>query len=459
MSIPSELSRGWQLHQQKQLAEAEQLYRSALAKSPRDANAWCYLGMALNDQRQYAGAVEAYETALQIQPQFAIVLNNLGNSLRYLGEIDRADDCFQKAIDLKPDYVNAFKNRGTLHAWTRNLDLALKYYGQALECSPHDAELHRNLGVIYLLQGRFHEGWEEYRWRWKVGDLHRLPSIPVWDGVDLNGKSIVLTAEQGLGDTLHFARFASILRERGARTMIYCPPALLALLQVSPDLGFVYPNNLPLPQAFHYQSSLLDVADMLNVDIDTIPSMSEYIRPATHLVEYWKIRFPAKKEGLRVGIAWQGNSEHQADMYRSIPLSNFEPLSRLEGIELVCLQKGFGSEQLDSWQGAPLVRLDPSVDTSSGSFMDSAAIIKHLDLVISSDTATAHLAAALGTPTWIPLSYVPDWRWLLERSDSPWYPSVRLFRQAQMGDWQTVFQQIAQELPLLLSKKSIGQNS
>jgi len=453
-TFESELSRGWRLHQQKHLAEAERIYRTVLAKSPKDANAWCYLGIALNDQRRYAQAVQAYETALSLNPRFPIALNNLGNSLRYLSEFDRADQCFQQAIDLKPDYFNAFKNRGTLHAWTRNLELALKYYGQALQLSPNDAELHRNLGVIYLLQGRFHEGWREYRWRWKVGDLHRLPNLPVWDGCDLKGKSIVLTAEQGLGDTLHFARFASVLRQHGARTMIYGPPSLLALLQSSSDLGWAYPNNLPLPQPFQFQCSLLDVADFLNVDLDSIPGMSRYIRPAGHLCDYWKPNFPRKSHGVRVGIAWQGNPEHQADIYRSMPLSHFEPISRLEGVELVCLQQGFGLDQVNRWQGFPLTQLDPSVDASGGSFMDTAAIISMLDLVISSDTSIAHLAAAIGTPTWIPLSFVPDWRWLLGRSDSPWYPSVKLFRQSEPGQWSTVFRQIGEELQGLVSVKT-----
>lgn len=444
-----ELNRGWRLHQQQRLAEAEQIYRSVLAKAPQDANAWCYLGISLHDQKQYPQAVQAYEKALSLKPDFPIALNNLGNSLRYLSEFDRADDCFQKAIDLKPDYFNAYKNRGTLHAWTRNLVLALEYYSQALQLSPNDAELHRNLGVIYLLQARFPEGWSEYRWRWKVGDLHRLPNIPVWDGSDPAGKTIVLTAEQGLGDTLHFVRFATMLRQRGARTLVYCQPALLPLLQASPELGSVYPNNLPLPQSFQYQCSLLDVADLLNLDSQTIPAISHYIRPAGHLCDYWRQRFPAKTSGLRVGIAWQGNPDHQADNYRSVPLKFFESISRLEGVELVCLQRGVGLEQLATWQGAPIVALDPAVDTSSGSFMDTAAIMQLLDLVISSDTSIAHLAAATGVPTWIPLSFVPDWRWMLDRTDSPWYPSVRLFRQPKPGDWPAVFQNMGEQLESL----------
>jgi|688.fasta_scaffold00058_12 Tfp pilus assembly protein PilF len=460
-SLQSELNRGWQMHQQQRIAEAEQIYRQVLAQAPQDANAWCYLGIALNDQRRYQQAVEAYEKALVLDSQFPIALNNLGNSLRYLGQIERADDCFQKAIDLKPDYFNAFKNRGTLHAWNGNYELALQHYSQALELSPNDAELHRNLGVIFLLLGKFRKGWNEYRWRWQVGDLKRLAGIPVWDGSSLENKSIVLTAEQGLGDTLQFVRFAQLLRQCGARTLVYCQPALLALLQNSPQLGSAFPNNLSLNelspgQRFDFQCSLLDVADILNIDQNSIPGQSGYISPAEHLVGYWRCRLaPGSDQAFRVGIAWQGNPEHQADMYRSVALSHFLPLSLLPGIQLVNLQRGFGSEQAAKWAGRRLLELGPDLDTSSGAFMDTAAVMRSLDLVISSDTSIAHLAGALGVPTWIALSYVPDWRWLLERKDTPWYSSVRLFRQPTMGDWSSVFAAMCQRLAKCVERKSI----
>lgn len=445
----SQLSRGWQLHQNKRLAEAEQVYRNVLADTPHDANAWCYLGIALNDQKNYVEAVDAYRRALEISPDFPIALNNLGNSLRYLGQIDEADQCFQRAIDLKPNYFNAYKNRGTLHAWAGNFDLALEFFAQALQRKPDDAELHRNLGVIYLLLGRFPEGWNEYGWRWRVGDLTRLPNIPLWDGSDLTDKAIVLTAEQGLGDTLQFVRFARLLRDQGARTMIYCQPQLLALLQQSSALGPVYPNNLPLPQTFDFQCSLLDVAEKFVIDVKSIPNMDGYVEPANHFCEFWKDRIPNPSGAFRIGIAWQGNPDHPADHFRSIPLSHFEPLSRIPGVELLSLQRDHGSEQLGKWQGNPILRLDASVDTSSGAFMDTAAIMQTLDLVIACDSAIAHLAAAIGTPTWIGLSFVPDWRWLLDRDDSPWYPQVRLFRQPTMGDWNAVFQSMTNKLTVL----------
>jgi tetratricopeptide (TPR) repeat protein len=447
-ALQNELQRGWQIHQQQRVAEAEQIYRRVLQQSPDNANGWCFLGIALHDQRQYAAAVECYRRSIQLQPNFPIALNNLGNSLRYVNCVEEADRCFQKAIDLKPDYLNAYKNRGTLHVWTGNLELGLGYYEQALKINPAEAELHRNLGVIYLLQGRFEEGWREYRWRWRVGDLHRPQiNVPVWNGEDVAGRRVLLTAEQGLGDTLNFVRFAQVLRERGAQTVVHCQPQLLALLQNSKQLGAMYPNSLPIEQPFDFQCSLVDAADVLHVDATSIPLSAGYMQPAPHLVQYWASRFP-KQAGLRrIGIAWQGNPDHQADIFRSIPLKHFEVLAGLENVELISLQGGYGLEQIAGWRGAkPLTLLGSEVDKTSGAFMDTAAIAKHLDLIITSDTSIAHLGGALGVPTWIALNYVPDWRWLLGRDDSPWYASVRLFRQQKFGEWSELFSRMAAEL-------------
>lgn len=451
-SLQQELARGWQIHQTQRYHEAEAIYRSVLSHAPKDPSSWCYLGIVLHDQRRYSEAVDAYRKAILFQPEFPIALNNLGNSLRYLKQFDEADACFQKAIDLKPDYLNAHKNRGTLHVWRGELDLGIKYYQQALKLNPNEAELHRNLGVIYLLQGRFPEGWAEYRWRWRVGDLKR-PNVnaPIWDGSDLSGKSILLSAEQGLGDTLNFVRFAKLLRQRGANTTVYCQPQLLALLQQATDLGPIYPNNLQLDRVFDYQCSLLDVADLLQVTAAEIPSEPAYLKPADNLVSYWRPRIEPRgiaQEGAkrRIGIAWQGNPGHQADIYRSIPLTQFRQLSEIPGVELVSLQSGFGVEQLEEWSGPSIQKIDGQVDQTSGAFMDTAAIMQALDLVITSDTSIAHLAGAMGVPTWIALSAIPDWRWLLQGEASPWYPSVRLFRQTSHGQWDSVFSAMAERL-------------
>ena len=455
-SSQQELQRGWTLHQQRRLKEAESIYRRVLSSELGNAAAWCYLGIALHDQRQYAQSIEAYRKALALQPDFPVALNNLGNSLRYTQDIEEADRCFARAIALKPDYLNAYKNRGTLHVWTGNIERGLMWYEKALAINPNEAELHRNLGVIYLLQGRFAEGWREYRWRWQVGDLHR-PGVraPLWDGGDVNGKMFLLTVEQGLGDTINFIRFARLLRERGARTIVHCQAPLVALLQQSPELGPMYPNTLQFESPINMHCSLLDVADILDIDLQSIPSYPNYLRPSPQLLQYWGNQFPRQPDRMRIGIAWQGNPDHQADAFRSVPLSQFETLADIPGVELISLQSGFGVEQLAQWRGArPVVRLADDVDKTSGAFMDTAAIMQHLDLVITSDTAMAHLGGALGVPTWIALNYVPDWRWLLARSDSPWYPSVRLFRQPAPGDWTSLFRDIHTALEPLAAARS-----
>ncbi|MCA9126234.1 MAG: glycosyltransferase family protein [Planctomycetales bacterium] len=468
-NVQQELQRGWNIHQQKRFTAAEQIYREVLRHAPQNAYAWCYLGIVLHDQHKYQDAVNAYDRALQIDEQFPVALNNRGNSLRYLGEFEVADQSFQRAIDLKPDYLNAYKNRGTLHVWSGNLDKGLKYYLHALQLNPNEAELHRNLGVLYLLQGRFEEGWQEYRWRWRVGDLNRAyPNVPIWQGQDLTDKSILLTAEQGLGDTLHFVRFAVELQKLGAKTLVHCQPQLIALLQSCRNLGAVYPNTLTPTTSFHYQCSLVDCADVLQVNLQSIPGECPYLNSTEQQCGYWQKYFatgagrrqleklPADVRKLRVGIAWQGNPDHQADAFRSIPLTVFEPLAALPQVELISLQSGFGTEQLAGWQGARAITLLPAdVDKSSGAFMDTAAIMQTLDLVVTSDTAIAHLAGGLGIPTWIALGYVPDWRWLLARDDTPWYPSARLFRQSVIGQWHDVFNRIRDALSEIVATRAI----
>ncbi len=437
------LQRGWQVHQSRDFTTAERLYRQALSLDNHSAAGWCYLGIALHDQKRFQEAVQSYEHALKLQPNFPVALNNLGNSLRYTGEIDRADACFAGALKLKPDYLNAYKNRGTLHVWTGSLEKGAEYYRQALTLNPNEAELHRNMGVIYLLQGRFEEGWQEYRWRWKVGDLRRPTNqIPVWTGQELAGKRILLTAEQGLGDTINFVRFAKSLRELGADTLVYCQPPLVQLLQTSPDLGPICANNRKLEGSFDYQASLLDVADILKVNASTIPAATSYLAPADSLLDYWRERLGTTKR-KRIGIAWQGNPDHQADIFRSVPLNQFLPLDQLGNVDLFSFQNGFGAQQISKWTGRPITSFADSLDKSHGAFMDTAAIMCCMDAVVTSDTAIAHVAGALDVPTHVALNYMPDWRWLLEREDSPWYPSVRLHRQERMGQWESVFASIA----------------
>ncbi len=227
------LAQGWQLHQAGQWAAAEQIYRQVLQTNPADANAWCYLGIVCHDQDRLDEAVAAYRRAIQLQPNFPIAFNNLGNTLRLQRKLADAVACFDQALRLKPDYVNAHKNKGTALVWEGRLEEALACYGRALEFAPDDADTHKNRGVILLLLGRFDEGWPEYAWRWQTDEVSR-PKYPqpLWDGSPLDGKTILLTAEQGLGDAVHFIRYAAVLKQKyDCRVLAACPKPLLRLLR------------------------------------------------------------------------------------------------------------------------------------------------------------------------------------------------------------------------------------
>jgi FkbM family methyltransferase len=441
------LAHGWQLHQAGKWAAAEEIYRQVLQASPADPNAWCYLGIACHDQDRLDEAVAAYRRAIQLQPNFPIAFNNLGNTLRMQRRLDEAVTCFDQALRLKPDYVNAYKNKGTAFVWEGRLAEAMTCYDRALELAPQDAETHKNRGVILLLLGRFDEGWPEYAWRWKTEDLSRPPyAQPLWDGSPLDGKTILLTPEQGLGDTIHFIRYAAVLKEKyNCRVVVLCPKPLLRLLASCPGIDLLVPQDQP-PADFDCYAPLVDIPGILRDNLDTFPRPIPYLAADPKLVHQWQTYLQAYG-GCKIGLAWQGSPQYQADRMRSIPLAEFAPLGKLRGLHLFGLQKGFGTEQIDQLAGAlDVISLGDQLDEGSGPFMDTAAVLRNLDLVITADTSIAHIAGALGVPTWLALAHVPDWRWLLEREDSPWYPTVRLFRQTSAGDWSSVVGQMVDEL-------------
>ncbi|MEZ6087463.1 MAG: tetratricopeptide repeat-containing glycosyltransferase family protein [Pirellulaceae bacterium] len=446
-TVQEVLQQGWTLHQQGNYQGAEQIYRHVLNQVPNSAPAWCYLGILLFDRRAFEESEASYRKAIALQSHFPIAWNNLGNTLRMLGQIDAADAAFETALQQDPSYLSPLKNRGTLWVWTGQLDRGRIAFEESLKVAPNDPELHRNLGVIHLLQGNFEEGWREYRWRWNMPGFHR-PQVaqPVWDGGDPVGRTVLLYPEQGLGDAIHFVRLTEELKQRGANTVVQVPPKLIPLMSTCGSIDQLVPEGV-LPRSFDFHASFIDVADRLQINQESIPGRTPYLFPADSLVEYWRgwlTRFPDK---ITIGICWQGNPQHQADIFRSIPLSAFGPLADLPNVQLICLQQGFGIEQLQQVDFADrIARLPNDIDQSSGAFLDTAAIMKNLDLVITSDTSTAHLAGALHVPVWVALPQVPDWRWLLKGESTPWYPSMRLFRQTTMKDWGAVLSNIVHEL-------------
>ena len=300
-----------------------------------------------------------------------------------------------------------------------------------------------------MLAGDFEGGWQDYEQRW-VPPNKPPPyvQVPRWDGSVLDGKTILVFAEQGLGDTIQFARFLPQVQERGGTVLFECQSALERLLAGVRGVHRLIPRGSALPP-FDVQVPLLSLPGIFHATPASLAAAVPYLRADPGLVERWR-RELAPLEGFKVGIVWQGSPHHPADRWRSFPLASFETLLRLDGVRLVSLQKGPGAEQLQAQVGqasnlSSILDLHGRLD-AEGAFLDTAAIMMNLDLVITVDSAVAHLAGALAVPVWVPLPFAPDWRWLLERADSPWYPTMRLFRQSRFGDWDEVFARIHDEL-------------
>jgi hypothetical protein len=359
--------------------------------------------------------------------------------------VPRSIECFQQAIELDPRLSESHTNLGSSLQELGKLDEAIACFRRAIELKPEASEAHFGLASALLLQGRFAEGWPEYEWRLKGKDQpKRELRSPPWDGSDLNGRSIMLLSEQGMGDTLQFIRYAKFVKERGGLVTLGCPEPLVRILSSCPYLDRVASELSQ--EGFDCHAQLMSLPRLLGTTLENLPAEVPYLFADPRLIDSWRGRL-AVHAGLKIGINWQGNPKYAGDRQRSIPLARFEPLTRVHGVTLISLQMGLGTEQIgqvaDRFQ---VVTLGDDVDRTSGAFMDTAAVMKCLDLVITSDTSTPHLAGALGVPVWMATPFSPDWRWLRDREDSPWYPSMRLFRQTIRGDWDGVFTRIAEEL-------------
>ena len=323
--------------------------------------------------------------------------------------------------------------------------------------------------MVLLGHGHFEEGWQEYEWRWVQHNFARRQfTQPLWEGSDLYGKTLLLHAEQGLGDALHFLRYGAWSSSAAARCLLNANPNCWVAGRVFRGRSSCWHEDCRCRRSTS-RAPLLSLPGIFQTNLGNMPGAVPYLRAETKLVIHWRrkmsaVRCLASKEAspgvghraphdrrqLLVGVAWQGNPTNPGDRHRSIPLQFFRRLADVRGVQLISLQKGPGTDQLRKLGGQfPVVNLASTLDETTGAFVDSAAVMINLDLVISSDTAIPHLAGALGVPVWLALSLAPDWHWLLHREDSPWYPGMRLFRQKQLGDWQEVFDRIAEELARL----------
>jgi hypothetical protein len=326
---------------------------------------------------------------------------------------------------------------------------ALSHYDTVLRLDPNAAETHYNRALILLANGQYEAAWPEYEWRMRLPQfpLHAR-SEPLWQGETLGARSLLVHAEQGLGDTLHFVRYLPLVRPLAGRVVLQAPAVLVPLLRQS-GISDVYADNEPLPNC-DAQVPLLSLPGRLGTTRQDIPACIPYLAIDLARAEPWSKRL-ANIDGFRIGIAWQGSPTHLSDKRRSVPLDRFAPLAQIPGVSLISLQKRDGLDQLAK---APFeVHPLPDRWDEEGAFLDTAAIMGCLELVICADTAVAHLAGALGVPVWVALSTRPDWRWLRVGTTTPWYPTMRLFRQTEAGNWFSVMEQMAEEVRQLVNHR------
>jgi cytochrome c-type biogenesis protein CcmH/NrfG len=418
-------------------------FEQALKSQPVSPVALANLGHALQDRADATRgdmqrAEECYAQVLRLNPTDQATLNSLGTIYMALGRFEDAAKAFRQGLAMDPNSLDARSNLGGALHELGLFSESQSEFERVLALRPNFADAHFNLGITQLLTGDFERGWAGYAWR--ARSPLEPKNKPRWDGSSLAGKTILLYPEQGMGDTLQFIRFAAVLKQRGARVMFGCPAPLLRLLQSCEGIDVLLPDRAPLPP-FDCYARLLDLPGLLEINLSNLPAQVPYVRPSNDLVEHWRGKLTSLK-GFRVGIAWQGNPKHKGDRQRSVPLSQFEPLACVDGVQLVSLQQGAGVEQIGENRNRFTI-FDPG---ALADFMETAALMQNLHLVVTIDSAIAHLAGALAVPVWVALPAVPDWRWLLDRPDSPWYPTTRLFRQARANDWTQCFAQIAEEM-------------
>jgi Flp pilus assembly protein TadD len=460
---------GTSVWQQGRIVEAEEYYRRALAEAPDDFGVLNNLGNALWEQSRPAEAVDFYRRALERRVDSAETQMNLGVALSDLGEYDEAIEWLGSSLRLHPHSPEALDNVGMTLARQGKWDEAMVWHERALAVRPDFPEAHRNRAFIWLIHGDFARGWPEHEWRMGCRN-HRVQPVqrPEWTGGDIEGRTILLRAEQGLGDVLQFIRFAGPVRRRGARVIVACPEALMRLVARCPWVDDVEDWYGPIPEC-DAQAMLMSLPAILGTTEASLPGEFPYLAPDVGSVDRWR---PLVERSLasvgprgddqgagrgrtfRIGIAWQGNPCHRNDRARSFPLTQFARLAELPGVRLISLQKGNGTEQLADLAGRFPVAVLPGAgpgEDDRRDFLDTAAIMSLVDLVIAPDSAVAHLAGSLGVRAWVPLPAVPEWRWMLDRDDSPWYPTMTLFRQDSSGDWGPVFRRMAEYLHVELA--------
>jgi Flp pilus assembly protein TadD len=439
------------LYSRGRIDEALRHYQRSLELKADSPEAHNSIGIALSDRGQFDGALAAYERAIQLRPSYPEAHYNRGNLLQVAGRFEDAEAEYRAALAARPNYALAHNNLASVLRSQGRFNDAVASARQAIAFRPDLADAHLNLGMMLLMLGQFEEGAREYEWRWRTDEYRRfaraLPG-PLWDGSpprDPARSTLLLHSEQGFGDTIQFVRHIRFCIEQGWRVLLQCPPELLRLLQQNDGLGATVlpgdPTGRPPAEAFHAHLPLASVPLVLH-QLDPTGATGPYLHAQAADRAIWRQRLEAAGPGPRIGLVWAGSSAHKNDRNRSIRLADLAPLGRVPA-RFFSLQIGPATDQLrQPPPGLSIIDLSESIHD----FADTAAALAELDLLISVDTALVHLAGALGRPAWVLLPFVPDFRWLLGRSDSPLYPSLRLFRQDRPGDWHNAIGRLTDEL-------------
>ncbi len=462
-------------------ADALADYDRALERNPHHSNALQRSAGILADIGRFEDALARNRRAMEVSPPSAEMFRRSGNVLLRLGrpgealenfgkalgldpahkraaigrsaaleELDRPQEALEnldRALAVRPGDVDLLYNKATVLKLLKRIDEACEVYANALAIAPDDPDANTNFAMTLLLKGDFAAGWRAYEYRWgQAGRGAHRPDLPLpaWSGEALAGRSIVVYAEQGLGDLVQFVRYLPLLQARGAKVALLADRHMHALLRTAfPQVELC--SDVSQAGRFDFQCALTSLPLHFDTSLETIPSAVPYLKADAEKITHWRRRIGA--DGFKVGICWQGNPSASVDVRRSMPLAQFAALASVPGTRLISLQKKDGLEQLERLDAAmKLETLGENFDSGQDSFIDTMAVMECVDLVVSPDTSIAHVAGALARPVWVALKHVPDWRWMLGRDDSPWYPTMRLFRQDKPGDWSGVFERMRREL-------------
>jgi Tfp pilus assembly protein PilF len=437
--------RGNALCDEYRFDEAIVEYKRAIALAPDFAEAFSNMGTALRDSDRFDEAIQAHRRALQLRPNLAEALNNLAIALRDIGQWDEALQCCRRAIALNPEYADAHANLGVILCELEQAEESVAACRKAVALQPQRGVLQNNLGMILLKLGQYEEGWAKAEWRYFCDPrfpARKLPK-PKWSGEDLRGRTLLIHAEQGFGDTIQFSRYVPLAAGRGGRVIFECPPEQKRLFECFRNVQQLVTAGDVLPE-FDLHCPTMSLPLAFETTLETVPSEA-YLRADPVRVEYWRRRLEELaahvNAGLRkrkIGLVWAGKPTHTDDRNRSMALCELAPLAGVDA-EFYSLQKGPASRQVSERPGG-LKLQDFTADFSD--FAETAAFIANLDMVIAVDTAVAHLAGAMSKPVYLLLPKVSEWRWMLRRTDTPWYPSTRLFRQERWRDWTAPVNQI-----------------